>query len=144
MTICACDGCTNTFTSPQPNKLYCSRQCKTRQTYRRRASTPSGIRSKYAKSAKERSLDFDLTREWIESNFITDVCSLSGVELYYGPDEWHPRKATIDRIDSNKGYTMDNCRVVCLAVNIALSTWGLDEFLPIARGMLQNRPGEAP
>ena len=137
---CLAKECGTMFELVRANKLYCSEACRTKA----RAARPSGIRKKYAKSARERGIDFDLTREWIESNFLTDVCTVSGIELYYGPDEWHPRKATIDRIDSSKGYTMDNCRVVCLAVNTALSTWGLDEFLPIARGIAQKHPGEAP
>lgn len=35
---------------------------------------------------------------------------------------------SIDRIDSNKGYTIDNVQLVCVAVNIMKNTFTLDEL----------------
>ncbi len=35
-----------------------------------------------------------------------------------------PFAPSIDRIDSQVGYAKDNCRIVCLATNIAMNTWG--------------------
>lgn len=35
-----------------------------------------------------------------------------------------PFSISVDRIDSNIGYTFDNVRLVCLAVNLAMREWG--------------------
>lgn len=47
-----------------------------------------------------------------------------------------PYAASIDRIDSAKGYETGNVRLVCLAVNAALNVWGLDIALKVARAMI--------
>jgi hypothetical protein len=36
----------------------------------------------------------------------------------------YPFAPSIDRIDSQAGYTRTNCRVVCLAANFAMNVWG--------------------
>ena len=46
---------------------------------------------------------------------------------------------SLDRIDSAKGYTIDNIRIVCHATNIALNTWGEDVFAELARGFVFTR-----
>ncbi len=40
---------------------------------------------------------------------------------------------SIDRIDPEKPYTLDNCRLVMVAVNFAMNTWGEDTFLRLAK-----------
>lgn len=52
---------------------------------------------------------------------------------------WFP---SIDRIDPAGGYTPDNCRLVCIAVNIALGDWGLSDLLRIAEGALARHSGK--
>lgn len=37
-----------------------------------------------------------------------------------------PLAPSIDRIDSSLGYTRQNCRIVCAAVNYAMNVWGED------------------
>ncbi len=54
-------------------------------------------------------------------------CSVTGVPLsleVLSRDGRKPFAPSIDRIDNERGYTADNCRVVCLAANIAMNTWG--------------------
>jgi hypothetical protein len=56
-------------------------------------------------------------------------CSVTGatfsLEKINGKRPFAP---SIDRIDSEKGYTLSNCRVVCVATNYAMNVWG-DEVL---------------
>ena len=46
---------------------------------------------------------------------------------------------SIDRIDSSRGYTIDNVRMVCVAANYAMNAWGEEVFAEIARGFVFNR-----
>ena len=51
---------------------------------------------------------------------------------------WYP---SVDRIDSSKPYTADNCRVVCVAVNMAMGEWGIEVLRAIAKAMILGHPG---
>lgn len=45
---------------------------------------------------------------------------------------WYP---SLDRIDSSKGYTRDNCRIVCVAANLAMNSWGASVLERMAEAM---------
>lgn len=62
-------------------------------------------------------------------------CELTGIEFtddrsYAGRRA--PFAPSIDRIDSRKPYTVKNCRVICVAANVALSDWGEAVFKKLA------------
>lgn len=48
---------------------------------------------------------------------------------------WVP---SIDRIDCAQGYTTENVRLVCCAVNLALNEWGESVFAMIARAYVSQ------
>lgn len=69
-------------------------------------------------------------------------CEVTGLRFTtqnQGAARTRPYFHSIDRIDSSKGYTFDNVRVVCHAVNIAMNAWGEDVFAELARGFVFNR-----
>lgn len=53
------------------------------------------------------------------------ACAVTGVrftlEAVSGKRPYAP---SVDRIDSSKGYTVENCRIVCVAANYAMNVWG--------------------
>ena len=49
-----------------------------------------------------------------------------------------PFAPSIDRIDTSKPYSVKNCRIVCVAVNIALSDWGEAVFKEICKGYCKS------
>lgn len=59
-------------------------------------------------------------------------CEVSGIEFHLGDSSRHPFRPSIDRIDSSRGYEADNVRMVCLSVNLCMSTWGEAVFMKIA------------
>lgn len=76
--------------------------------------------------AAERGMAFDLTREWIAERLQIGVCCVTGLPFDLGRDEsqrFNPWGPSIDRIDSAKGYTQDNCRAVVWIYNMAKSEW---------------------
>ena len=73
-------------------------------------------------------------------------CEVSGIRFSMERAKHH-RKAmwspSIDRIDNSRGYEADNCRLVCVAVNLALNEFGEDVLTRIAISLLQRRDPEA-
>ena len=88
--------------------------------------------------AAERGMEFDLTREWIADRLVGGVCCVTGIAFDLGRDEsqrFNPWGPSIDRIDSAKGYTKDNCRAVVWIYNMAKSEWSDDVVVVFAKAL---------
>lgn len=73
------------------------------------------------------------------------VCAVTGIG--FTQDSINGRKPyapSIDRIDNAKGYTRENCRIVCTAVNIAMNVWGEDVLSVIGRAHLRKVKDRSP
>ena len=71
-------------------------------------------------------------------------CMVTGIPFRFdtvGDSKRKPYSYSLDRIDSSKGYSEDNCRVVCYAVNLAMLSWGEEVLQDIAVGYVLNRYG---
>ncbi len=81
--------------------------------------------------AKEKSLDFDLTEEELA---IPELCPVFGEPLVpssrYGP--------SVDRIDSTKGYTKDNVRVISKKANLMKNDATKEELVKFAKWVLET------
>lgn len=73
------------------------------------------------KSAEKRKLEFSITKQYIWDLFLkqNQKCALSGVPLKFN-SSWLviDGNASLDRIDSNKGYTEDNVQWVHKDINV--------------------------
>lgn len=90
--------------------------------------------------AKARRLDLDPDlAQTIFNHFRENKgrCALTGLPFHLlevgSGKARRPFAPSIDRIDSSSGYTRDNVRLVCQAVNFALNAYGEDTFLEIAK-----------
>lgn len=113
------------------------------RVYARRArdKDPAGYAiTRCRQTAKKKGLEFDLDqhREELAGRIAVGRCELTGIPLrMQGPDilnQRRPDALSIDRIDSSKGYTIGNVRIVCLAINLALGNWGEEGLRPILQG----------
>jgi hypothetical protein len=50
----------------------------------------------------------------------------------------HPFAPSLDRISSRGGYTADNVRLVCIAVNFGMGQWGEELYLTFARAAVER------
>lgn len=117
----------------------------------RLASTISAEFRRWVKTAMRR-LDSSarnrgLTNTLAESELLTlarrskGCCELTGLKFEFDQKPgWkrHPLGPSIDRIDPERGYEVDNCRLICLALNIAINEWGESVYRQVAEAYRTN------
>lgn len=114
---------------------------RTSSPWHRAGALITWVRSRAAK----RGMEFDLTREWAEEKIESGVCEVTGIQFEYsknGNDRFQPFMPSVDRIDSSKGYTQDNCRMVVWIYNMAKAEWDDDTVLKMATALVakSNKP----
>lgn len=88
--------------------------------------------------AKQKGLEFSLTKEWVKSR--GNNCELSGLPFrpeYDGVHDRNPFAPSVDRIDSSKGHTPENSRLIFSCLNMGLGQWGLEEVAPVWEKVLE-------
>lgn len=83
--------------------------------------------------ASKKGFDCDITKEDIKTLMQTQEmkCAVTGVEMTLESNsrkKANAYKCSVDRIDSTKGYTLDNIQLVCWAVNQMKSDRTEEEF----------------
>lgn len=83
-------------------------------------SSPSGrAKHLYGGAKRRKPEDFDITPEWILERLLKGTCEVSGIPFVMDGVGQHALSPSIDRIDSSKGYTKENSRVVVWLFNVA-------------------------
>lgn len=108
-------------------------------------STFSGMVTNLLTAAKNRAktngLECDLDREWLEIRLQPMKCEATGVDLVLERQDnvqHTPFRPSIDRIENSKGYTKDNCRIVCVIYNKAKSDGTDADVLRMAEALWQQ------
>ena len=90
-----------------------------------------------SKRAKALGRDYDLSTEYIES-ICFDTRPILGCGLKYGGGDKSGESASLDRIDSSKGYTKDNVHVISLKANLMKSDATVEEMKLFAEWVLSE------
>lgn len=97
-------------------------------------------------SADRRKISLEITIEDAWDLFITQdkKCKLTGIDLVmpdrqYSRVEQSPNLASLDRIDSNKPYTKENCQWLLREVNIMKMDLEEKRFLQICQMIVDNQ-----
>lgn len=90
--------------------------------------------------ARNKKLSFEIDLDFLLKKFETKEgrCELSGIEFDL-KGKRNPFGLSIDRIDSGKGYTKDNVRLVCLMVNLSLNKFGDESFFKMCEAVINKR-----
>ncbi len=89
--------------------------------------------------AKRKNRTFALTPAWAAARW-TGKCELTGLKFERaGQSGPVPRSPSIDRVDSTKGYTPDNCRFILAAVNAFRLNGSDAQMYRIANALLTKR-----
>lgn len=87
-------------------------------------------------------MDFSLTYDWVLERF-RGLCESTGLPFSLDAPpagrNFHPDCPSIDRIDSSKGYTIQNCRAIRISVNLAKHEQPEDEFLAMCRAVVKQK-----
>jgi hypothetical protein len=100
--------------------------------------------SKAERRARIAELTFDLPQGYASTLFDQQggQCAVTGIEFNFQgfPDAFvqFPFSPSIDRRLSTGGYTTDNVRLVCAAVNFGMGQWGEEVFLTLARAAVDS------
>lgn len=102
------------------------------------------LRARAEKRSKDNKRDFRLSAADVEFICIRSGgrCEVTGMpfnEQRVGPRGRRPYIQSLDRIDCMAGYSLENCRLVCTVVNIAMGSWGEDVVRQMATGMVLNQ-----
>lgn len=94
----------------------------------------SVIFSQLKRNARLRKLSFNITIEQIWDLFLKQgrKCALTGLELKFGVNRFDYTSASLDRIDSKKGYTIDNVQWVHRDINYMKQEMNNTEFVKMA------------
>lgn len=110
----------------------CSRFNKKSFNWRGCGDVSGIIFNGYKKSAKSRKLSFNITIEDIWNLFLQQnkKCSISNLELSfpYHKDDVINKTASLDRIDSNKGYESNNIQWIHKDINFMKNNLSLNHF----------------
>ena len=88
--------------------------------------------------AKSRALPCTLDVADIQRRITAGACELRGIAFCLSvPRAWNA--PSLDRIDTSKGYTPENTRVVLFALNVMANVWGPNKILEIASAIRQRR-----
>lgn len=98
------------------------------------------------KKAHQRNYEFEITIEEVWDLFIKQnrKCALSGMDIGFpkrysdNPDKKEYPTASIDRIDSNKGYTTDNIQWVHKHINIMKNVYSENYFIEMCRNVVNT------
>lgn len=160
-----CDQCSNEFDKPvseynrniaKDRKNYCSRSCSAKANNKgvvRNPIPPSNSDNRkdnftkfryYLRNSLKRFKDNDLTLEYLKQLYeVQDgKCPYSGVELIlstYTKIVKDPiYSASLDRIDSDKGYVQGNVQFVSMAVNYMKNCMSHEETITMCKIIANN------
>lgn len=91
--------------------------------------------------SKQKNLEFNLTLKDVLPQIEKGICQLTELPFDLippGRKKRNPYSPSIDRIDSSKGYTPDNIRIVLVAVNDCINQYGDDTILPILKALVKG------
>ena len=83
--------------------------------------------------AKAKGIPFALTHRWVQERLLAGTCEVTGATFALSAGKPAPLSASIDRIDSSKGYTPENSRMVIWAFNRMKGDMSDDETFAIAK-----------
>lgn len=99
------------------------------------------------RNARDRKIEITVTLEELNTLYLRQKgrCALSGAELTFqirSNTVWQHGSTSVDRIDSSKGYTIDNIQLVDKRVNISKHMMSNNDFLAMCAQITEYSNGK--
>ena len=97
------------------------------------------------KNARRRRIGFQLSQNDLAAllDSAGGYCAVTGIRLCLDSvgqkNIKRPYAPSIDRIDSFSGYAASNCRIVCVAANMAMSQWGEEVLWEMMKALARKQ-----
>lgn len=91
--------------------------------------------------ANKRGYTFDLLPEKLWDIFLKQdrKCALSGIDIQFGRSEYNTETtASLDRIDSTKGYVLDNVQWVHKTINLMKNVLSVEDFVMFCKKVAER------
>lgn len=139
--------------------LYCSRGCCGTGVSRNRVGKNLGITKDgyspyryFTRKVKSRNKDVGVVNDNVTTQYLKQVfdsqhgiCPLSGIVMFLPPNTTYwknnkvrPDTASLDRIDSDRGYEIGNLRFVTYMANICRNTFTDQEVINFCKAVANN------
>ena len=133
-TTLICRLCGSDFTTKRVKHSAMHNLCKTCYPIKRRGDSIYAAAKSRASQGK---YEFNLSKEWVEKGLL-GLCPMLGVPFELNATgrsykDRHPLTPSIDKIDPDKGYTEDNCRIVSWWYNLAKAKYKDEEVLEFCK-----------
>jgi hypothetical protein len=97
--------------------------------------------------SRKKGLEHDLDINWALAKWEQQkgCCLITGIQLEIdtplrsSSKDLNPFSPSLDRIRCDGGYTKDNTRIVCVAVNLAMNRFGVEVFHKLLEGYANQR-----
>lgn len=101
------------------------------------AKIEAGARQRARAAGRE----YALPKHWGADQYVKQggICALTGFTMTKGEGRLSPYSPSIDRIDSAKGYTPENCQLTILHANLAKRDMGENEFVKMCLAVVLKR-----
>lgn len=137
---CSCGQLYEASTSHLRNKQWPKKYCGVYQNHSGFGDLNTSLYCDIRASAKRRGLKFKVTKQYVWELYLKQdcKCKLSGLPIFFAKnayDNHHLRTntASLDRIDSDKGYVKGNVQWVHKHINLMKSAHNEDYFLELCR-----------
>jgi hypothetical protein len=89
-------------------------------------------------SAKQRSKNVTITRQWIQERLDHGFCEVTGLPFIVVSDAIkNPWSPSLDQIKPGQGYTPENTQLVVWIYNVAKGSWAHGDVLTLAESILR-------
>lgn len=93
--------------------------------------------SELKKRAQSKNIPFDLDENWLSKKLNLKKCEVSDIPFNHDKGAWCTQ--SIDRINSDHGYTKHNCKVILLGLNTGKGqNCTYDEIYNIAKAFVKE------
>lgn len=116
---------------------------KFRERERRYWKSPKGRAGYLLISAKQRSKNVTITRQWIQERLDRGFCEVTGLPFILVSNAIkNPWSPSLDQVRPGQGYTPENTQVVVWIYNVAKGSWAYEDVLTLAESLVRLREEE--